>query len=293
MLVGLAVLVGLAGLVTACGGGNSDRGRSGEKVRVVAAFFPLAEAVRNVGGGRVTVTDLTPAGAEPHDLELTTEQVDAIQDARLVVVLGGGFQPAIEKAARQRDGTTLTVLARAGAHGSDPHVWLDPVRMAGIVTDVGQTLAEVDPAGRAVYEQHSAAYRARLVQLDVRYRAGLARCARRTIVTGHAAFGYLARRYGVRQEGVAGISPDAEPDPRRLAELADLVRREHVTTVFTEALVSPKVAEALAREAGGVRTEVLDPLEGLTEEERAAGDDYVRVMEVNLARLERALGCSV
>jgi zinc transport system substrate-binding protein len=112
------------------------------------------------------------------------------------------------------------------------------------------------------------------------------------VVSAHDAFGYLTDRYGLRNEGVAGLSPDAEPDARRLAELADLARDEGVTTVFTEELLSPEIAETLAREAGGLRTDVLNPLEALTGEQRRAGDDYVSVMEDNLAKIRVALGCS-
>jgi ABC-type Zn uptake system ZnuABC Zn-binding protein ZnuA len=126
--------------------------------------------------------------------------------------------------------------------------------------------------------------------LDGEYRAGLADCDRTLVVTAHEAFGWLAKRYGLHQQGVAGIDPDAEPDPKRLGELADLARAKSVTTVFTEALVSPKVAQTLAREAGGLDTVVLSPLEGLTDRERARGDDYLAVMRRNLEKLRGALG---
>ena len=130
-----------------------------------------------------------------------------------------------------------------------------------------------------------------MTRLDKEYRAGLADCDRRVIVTAHEAFGWLAARYDLDQHGVAGIDPEQEPDPERLADLADLARREGVTTVFTEELVSPKVARTLAREAGGLETRVLSPIESLTEDERARGDDYLDVMRTNLRRLRAALGC--
>jgi zinc transport system substrate-binding protein len=162
--------------------------------------------------------------------------------------------------------------------------------MRAIVTRVQHALADVDPRGKSVYARNARALRSELAALDVRYRDGLATCERNLIVTAHEAFGHLARRYGLREEGVAGLSPDEEPDPKRIAELADLARREHVTVVFTEALVSPRIADTLAREAG-VRTDVLNPLEGLTDRERRAGANYVTVMDANLRKLRAALDC--
>jgi zinc transport system substrate-binding protein len=253
-----------------CAASPAGAGGGGDRIDVVAAFYPLAEAVRQVGGDRVDVSDLTPAGAEPHDRELDTDDVDAILDAELAVVLGEGFQPAVEDAADQRDGPTLHLLDEIdrGRRDDDPHVWLDPVRYRRVVALVADALADAD------------------------FAAGLAECRIRTILTAHDAFGWLARRYDLEQHGVAGLEPDAEPDPDRFADLADLAEREGVTAVFTETLVSPRIARTLAREAGGLRTAVLDPLEGLDDERIEAGDDYVSVMRDNLAQLRKALGCT-
>jgi zinc transport system substrate-binding protein len=260
---------------------------------VVAAAYPLAWAAHQVGGRRVAVQNLTPAGAEPHDLELSTAQRDAVEDADVVLVLGEGFQPAVEAAASRRDGITVAVLERlrlGAAH--DPPVWLDPRLMIDIVDEVADALRTAHPGARAAFARRAAATNDTLAALDRRYRDGLADCRQDTIVTSHEAFGHLAEAYGLRQEGVAGIAPDAEPDPRRLGELADLVRERGITTVFTEELVSPRIAQTLAREAGGVRTAVLNPLEGLTARELRAHDDYVSVMDANLVTLRTALECA-
>ncbi len=258
------------------------------RIPVVASFYPIAWAAQQVGGNRVAVTNLTPAGAEPHDLELTPDQIDEVLDAKVVFELGRGFQPAVEDAAAQRDGPTVELLPRGT---TDPHVWLDPVRMASIVRTAQRELTKADPKGRAVYARNAARVLAELGALDTRYRDGLAHCERDVVVTAHEAFGHLAQRYGLRQEGVAGLSPDAEPDARRIAQLTDLVKRLGVTTVFTEELVSPRIAQTLAREAG-VHTETLNPLEGLTDRELRRGDDYVSVMDANLTKLQAALACS-
>ena len=262
-----------------------------ERRKVVTAFYPLAWVAAQVGGDRVAVGNLTPAGAEPHDLELTPDQMDSLLDADVAIVMGKAFQPAVERAAEQRDGVTVRLLDRLPTRTGDPHVWLDPVLMQRIVARVRTALTKADPAGRAVYQRNAADLDTRLAALDQRYRDGLSTCARHEIVTAHEAFGYLARRYGLRQQGVAGLAPDAEPDAKRLAQLADLVERDGVTTVFTESLLSPRIADTLAREAG-VRTAVLNPLEGLTAKERAQGDDYISVMDANLAKLRMALGCT-
>jgi zinc transport system substrate-binding protein len=286
----IIILVSIATLAVSCGESSGATG----KTRVVAAFYPLAFAAEKIGGDKVEVVNLTPAGAEPHDLELTPDQIDDVLDADLVLELGHNFQPAVEKSAAQRDGPTVRVLdqlATAKAHPDDPHVWLDPVLMQSLVTQVERALTKADPTHRKIYARRAQTFRSELVALDVRFRDGLASCARHLIVTAHEAFGYLARRYGLRQEGVAGLSPDQEPDPKRIAELADLARRERATVVFTEELVSPRIADTLAREAG-VRTDVLNPLEGLTDRERRAGDNYLTVMDANLRKLRAALDCT-
>jgi zinc transport system substrate-binding protein len=298
---GLVAIV-VAGLAaTGCGGGSASAGHS--KVSVVAAFYPVAYAAQRVGGSRAVVTNLTPAGAEPHDLELSPKQVDEIQTAKVVFVMGNGFQPAVERSAHQRDGETVDLLkllpirakgkqvSEGDPNALDPHVWLAPRLMIDIVDEVARALGNADPRAKATFDRNAQAFDAQLRALDTRYRQGLAHCNRTLIVTSHEAFGYLAKAYGLRQEGVSGLSPDAEPDPKRIAELTDLAKTQHVTTIFTETLVSPKIAETLAREAGGLRTEVLDPLEGLTGKEVAAGDNYITVMDRNLQKVRGALDC--
>jgi zinc transport system substrate-binding protein len=260
-------------------------------ISVVASFYPLFEVADRVGGSRAAVTNLTPAGVEPHDLELTTREVDALLDADVVLYLGGGFQPAIEDVLADREGVTVDLLeAGPMTSGHDPHIWLDPHVMLAIVDRVKSAMAGADPPGAPTYRANAEAYRTELEGLAEEFDTRLADCDRDIIVTSHDAFGHLARRYGLRQEAITGVSPESEPDPRRLDEVASLVEAEGVTTIFTETLVSPAVAETLAGEAG-VRTAVLDPIEGLTAEQEAAGEDYPSVMRRNLAELREALGC--
>lgn len=278
-----AALLALAA-VAGCGGSSAAAGPS-----VVAAFYPLAYAAEQVGGPGVSVKNLTPPGAEPHDIELTAREVADLQRADVVLYLSHGFQPAVQDAVRDAQGTKVDALTGIGirtgvgdeAGRPDPHVWLDPHLYAQIARRIGTALGE---------PRRAKALAARATVLDHVYRKGLARCARRTFVTSHAAFGYLAARYGLRQIAITGIDPESEPSPKSLAHLTQLVRREHISTVFFERLVSPKLAQTVAREAGA-KTAVLDPIEGLTADEQRQGATYFSLMRQNLRELRTVLGC--
>jgi zinc transport system substrate-binding protein len=251
---------------------------------VVASLFPLAEVARQVGGSRITVTDLTPTGMPPQHLAIGPNQVAQIQAADVVIELGLGFQPAVESAAAAAGkGHVVDVLPAIG--GTDPDVWLDPVLMQQVVALVAQALQQADPAGRADYRRGARDFTAGLGALDISYRSSLSDCAHHELVTAQSAFGWLSARYGLHEDAISGTSPE------RLAALADLVRSKHLTTVFTEPLVPPDGAQALAREAH-VRTEVLDPIEGLTAGQNQVRTTYLSLMTDNLATLISALGCS-
>jgi zinc transport system substrate-binding protein len=302
LAIAVAVATGVA-IAAVSGTWHAAPAVAAPTVGVAASFYPVAFAAQTVGGKRVDVTNLTPVGAEPHDLELTSEDLDRLLEAKVAFVLGDGFQPAVEKAARRRDKPPIELLpklvdtqgkkvAKEGSQGGiDPHVWLDPVLMSQLVGEVEHGLAAADKKGAASYQRNAAALQQKLAELDTRYRERLTGCARDLLVTSHEAFGYLTSRYGLRQQGVAGLSPDAEPDPARLGELAQLARDQGVTTVFTEENVSPRIARTLAREAGGLRTEVLSPLESLSKQESKKRDDYFTLMDANLNKIASALGC--
>jgi zinc transport system substrate-binding protein len=277
------ILITLAAvLVSGCGGLDSSDGRTD----VVAAFYPLAYAAEQTGGETVAVTNLTHPGTEPHDVELSPRDVEHVRSADLVLYLGSGFQPALERAVDGAGGEALDLLDQADAEADgdgtrDPHVWLDPVRYAAIAERIAAALERPEAA---------AALEKRLRRLDSDFRAGLADCARHEIVTSHAAFGYLAKRYRLAQIALTGLSPEAEPSPRELERVIREVRERRATTVFFETLVSPRLAETVARETGA-RTDVLNPLEGLTEEELSRGESYFTIMRQNLGALRQALGC--
>jgi zinc transport system substrate-binding protein len=272
-----------AGLLTGCGASSA-----GGKKTVVAAFYPLAYAAERVAAERYKIEDLTPPGSEPHDLELTPKAVGRIESADVVLYLSHGFQPAVSKAAEQASGRVVDILQGLplrSAHGqeaglrTDPHVWLDPILFGDVVRRIAATLhGSPTPLLKE------------LRALDRKYRRGLRHCARTEIVTSHAAFGYLAQRYGLTQVPITGLTPESEPTPRQLADVIKLVRRTHATTVFFERLVSPRLADTVAREVHA-RTAVLDPIEGLTPTEQKRGDNYFTLMRQNLANLRAALGC--
>lgn len=308
--------------LSACGGSSSaaDKGTDG-KLDVVASFYPVQYLAEQIGGGHVAVQTLTKPGVEPHDLELKPRQVGELADADVLLYLKG-VQPAVDEAIAQAgvehtvDAATLTSLEAHGAsageghdhaheggeshegdahedhdHGSeagtDPHVWLDPVKYAEVAKGVGAAFAKADPDHAADYEKNTAALVKKLGDLNTEFETGLKSTATRTFITTHSAFGYLAERYHLEQEGITGVDPESEPSPARVKELQDVAKADKVSTVFFETLASDKTAKTLAADTG-LRTDVLDPLEGITEKSR--GDDYFEVMRSNLAALKTALG---
>lgn len=302
--VRLTVALGAVTLLAACGGSTTpadDSASPSGPPTIVAAFYPLAYAAEQVVGPDATVINLTPPGAEAHDLELTPQQVAQIADADLVLYIPG-FQPAVDEAVQQQAGdralnvTEAIELLPAEDHGDghthdaldgDPHVWLNPLNMATIGDEIAARLTP-NASIAAAAEKGAADLRASMEALNAEWAAGTAACTIRDLVVSHEAFGYLAAAYGFIQVGVAGISPEAEPSPARLAEVAQFVRDNGITTIYYETLVDPKVAETLAAETGAA-TAVLDPLEGLPE---GYVGDYVTVMQDNLAQVRAGQGCT-
>lgn len=289
---------------TACGADAGTGAATGDTPQVVAAFYPLQWITEQVGGSDVQVSSLTTPGVEPHDMELGAHQMAQLEDAALTVYIKG-VQPAVDEAVSPDtafDAATAVRTIPAGGHDEheheheegeeahdhevsyDPHLWLDPSRFAAVATELGERLAAADPAHAQAFKERAAKTAASLTALDEEFSKGLATCSTRTMVTAHEAFGYLADRYKLEQVGIT-LDPESEPSPARLAEVAELAKREKVTTIFTEALVSPKVAEVLAGEVGA-KTAVLDPLES------APSGDYASAMRDNLKTLQTALGCT-
>lgn len=306
--------------LTACssGGaaGTASAGGDAAPLKVMASFYPLQYVTEQVGGDLVKVESLTPPGTEPHDLELSPASVASLDSAAAVVYLSG-FQPAVDEAIKQASpahaldvsaeatlpaghseeehaneatGGAATETAHAGeeAHaGADLHFWLDPERLAHAANAVATELGEADPDNAATYKANAESLAGKLTSLDKDFSQGLATCKTRTVVVSHEAYGYLADKYKLKQVGISGLAPDTEPSPARLAEIGKVVKDEGVSTIFTETLVNPKVAETLAADLK-VKTAVLDPLEGLVDD----SSDYEKVMRKNLEALRAALSCT-
>jgi zinc transport system substrate-binding protein len=272
-----------AAALTGCGAGSGD-GRP----TVVASCYPLEFVVSQLAGDDVRVVDLTAPGVEPHDLELKPRQVAEVAEADLVVY-ESKLQPAVDEAVdRNAKDKALDVAPDVDLQDGNPHFWLDPLRLTKAAEAIEARLAKVDPAHADTFAANLAKLRTTLATLDHDFTTGLARCQRDVIVTSHDAFGYWSR-YGLRSEPISGLSPDAEPSAQHLDELRSLIAKDHVTTVFSETLASPKMADVLSHDLG-ITTAVLDPIEGVVGDSSA---DYLSIMHANLAALQKANGCKV
>jgi len=318
-VVGLIVLCGL--LLTGCsfGGAKTGDGNGAApsgKLKVVASIYPVYDFAKHIGGDKAEVSCLVPPGAEPHDWEPSPKDIIVLQRADVFVYCGAGMEQWVAKALENIDQTRLLavdagknveLLTGSGQYyhrtaGSetgeaalmntanvDPHIWLDPLNAAVMVENITAALVKADPANQSYYERNAAAYRGQLMALHKEYQAQLGGAKGKSFVTSHAAFGYLAKRYGLIQLPLRGLSPEAEPTPARMAEVVQLVREEKIRYIFFESLVSPKVSEVIAAETGA-GTLVLNPLDGLTAGEIAGGADYLTVMRENLVNLQRSFG---
>lgn len=270
-----------------------------EGLHVTASYYPLYDFARQVGGSFVTVTNMTPAGAEPHDFEPTAQALARAHDAPVFLYSGASLEPWAPKFVGGYKGTVIKadtgLKLRSGQdedghQAVDPHFWLDPVLAQQIVDTIADGLSRADPSHGQQYQHNALVYKQKLIQLDKAYQEGLRQCGQRTIIVSHQSMGYVASRYHLNVEAVAGLSPDSEPSAARLAELASIVKREGIQYVFFESLVSPRLADTIAKETGA-KTLVLDPIEGLTNEAQKAGSSYVSLQYQNLANLRRALAC--
>lgn len=284
-------------------------------VRVAASFYPLAFLAERVGGKHAIVTNITPTGAEPHDYEPSARDIAMIESSNMLILNGGSFEPWAEKIKSDlttknvvvlESGTKLMTRQTTDEHLheeestheevnheeviSDPHIWLDPVLAEELAREIATSFKTIDPENAGAYDSNTEALVDELHNLHTRFEQGLRACTQKNIVTAHAAFGYLAERYGLNQVALSGLSPDAEPSPRDLAEIAAFAKQNNVQHIFFEELVSPRLAETLAQEIGA-QTLVLNPIEGLTPEQNKSGENYFTLMDKNLTHLRTALAC--
>ncbi|MBI1730431.1 zinc ABC transporter substrate-binding protein [Candidatus Acetothermia bacterium] len=272
-----------------------------QKLQVTTSFYPLYFFAQQIAGSSAEVMNITPAGGEPHDYEPTAQDIVQIEKSKLLVLNGGGLEawgtrilqnldPDKTLVIRVGEGLTTQQVVKDGENIIDPHVWLSPPLAEKMVDAVTRGFSQADPRNAAQYETNADSLKKKLNDLDKAYQQGLSNCANKNIITSHAAFGYLATTYHLNQVAIAGLSPDAEPSPQQLADIAKFAKENDVKYIFFESLVSPKLAQTIATEVGA-RTLVLNPMEGQTKEELAAGKNYLTEMQMNLKSLEIALQC--
>nr|WP_245617897.1 metal ABC transporter substrate-binding protein [Carnobacterium gallinarum] len=290
-------------------GSNNNEAKDSTKLQVVTTFYPMYDFARNVTGDQAEVSVLMKAGTEPHDYEPSAKDIAKIADSDVFVYNSEEMETWVASVLKNVD-TKKTVVIDASkeiklldgaedhdhdeeghddhSHAHDPHVWLDPVLAQEEVNAIKAGVIKADPANKVMYEKNADAYNEKLEALNQKFVNGLKDAENRTFVTQHSAFAYLANRYDLKQVAIAGLSPDQEPSPAKLAELNDFVKDNDVKVIYFEETASPKIARTLANETGAA-LEVLSPIEGITKEEQDKGVDYIRVMESNLAALQKSI----
>lgn len=281
---------------------EEDKASDGtKKLHIVTTFYPMYYFAQKVAGNTAKVDLLIPNGVEPHDWDPTAKDMAEIQDADVFIYNSRYFETWTEKVLNSIDQSNLKVVEASkgitlinglseenGKSTKDPHVWLSPVLAQKEVDTITKALEAKDPKNKEQYEKNAAAFKSQLGELDQLYKDTVDKSKSKEFVTQHAAFGYLAKQYGLKQIPIAGLSPDVEPSLGKLAELADLVKKKNIKIIYFEGLTSAKVAKTLANEVGA-KTEVLNPLEGLTKEDQKKGLDYIGVMKKNLDSLKQTL----
>jgi len=296
--------------------GCQTRSAASGKMQVAASFYPLYFFATQIGGDKADVINITPAGTEPHDYEPTAQDMAKIENSRIFIFNGRGLESWTDNIEKNIDpNKTLMVGASMGMDQvcgidtklyplpltekqkenicqkqTDPHIWIAPFMATNIVQNILDGFVKADPANAEYYQANAAALKNKLIALDSEYQNGLANCQLKTFITSHNAFGYLAQAYGLRQIAIAGLSPDAEPSPAQLIDVAKTAKVENIKYIFFESLASPKLSQTIATEIGA-QTLVLDPIEGLTKDEIVAGQNYFTIEENNLKNLQIALQC--
>lgn len=275
---------------------KSDESARGElntrKISVVTSFYPLYFLLQEIGGEKLDIKNLTPTGVEPHDYEPTAKDILSVQKANLLVLNGGAFETWGNKVKEdlQTSGVTVIEVGVELFERNDPHVWLSPPKIKVMAKKVADALIELDAKNSDFYRGNLVILLERLTTLDGLYVRSLANCEGRDFVTSHDAFWYLAKTYDLNQVSIAGISPDEEPSTRQMTEITKFAKDKEVKYIFFESLVSPKLSETIAEEIGA-ETLVLDPIEGIGDNDQSLGKNYLTIMEQNLVNLKIALQC--
>lgn len=309
-LAGATLLLGSV-LLTGCGGSSIELAEG--KINVVTSFYPLYDFTQKIGGGHVHVVNAVPSGVEPHDWAPKSRDISRINQADLFVYQGAGFEGWVDELleSKKKEAKVIAVEASLGAalipadheeeehgHGTkeehrdesgyDPHSWLSIANAKKMAENIKNGLVQVDAARKAEYEENYKLLAERLDQLDQKYKTELAKVQKKAIVVSHDSFAYLCKDYGLTQMPIMGLTADSEPTAQDMKAINDFVRENQVQYIFFEELVSDKLSKTLAKDAK-IETLVLNPLEGLTDDQVKAGEDYFSVMDKNLQNLVKAL----
>lgn len=302
LFAGIIIIIGIILLIFKQTSSNINQSKTNGKLQVTASFYPLWYFAQQIGGDKADVWNITPAGAEPHDYDPSTQDIARIENGN-ILILNGGLEPWGNKINSSLTGKKVIVVIagqdllsqKSSENGKtlrDPHVWLDPVLAKREVEKITQGFITADPSNVQYYENNQMQLENKLDQLDSQFKLGLSDCKRKDFITAHTAFSYLAQQYGLKQVAIAGLSPDAEPSAQELAQVVNFAREEQIKYIFFEKLVSPKLSETIANEAGA-QILVLDPLEGLDNNDIKSGKNYFTVMRENLSHLQTALSCKI
>lgn len=292
MKIFLVTVLALSMILAAAGCAFQNKTSEGfpERFKIYTTLYPLYDFTKKIVGDKAVVENIVPAGAEPHDFEPSPKRIAEIYDAGVFIFLGEPMEPwakKIEDRLRQK-GVIVVEAGKGLIKNNDPHIWLDPILAKEISRRIYDAVIIADSSNKSFYEKNLQDLEKKFDELDYRYSDILSKAIRKDIITSHAAFGYLAERYGLNQIAIKGLSPQEEPSPKKMAELVELCKKRDVKYIFFESLTSPKLSETLAREVGA-QTLVLNPIGGLTKEDINTGEDYFSIMEKNLSNLKKAL----
>lgn len=278
--------------ITGCASNNtmSSEKDDGKTIKIYTTIYPIYDFTKKIVGDKAYVENLVPVGAEPHDYEPSPKQIAKIYDGDVFIFLGENLEPWAKQIEEQlkKKGVTVVEVGKDIIENNDPHIWLDPILAKQMSKIIYNAVVSVDRENEQYYKKNHTSLEHKFTKLDEDYRQTLSKVKRKDIITGHSAFGYLAARYGLNQISIKGLSPQAEPSPKKMAELVELCKEKNVKYVFFETLASPKLSQTLAKEAGA-STMVLNPIGGLTQAEIDNNEDYFSIMEKNLVNLKKAL----
>lgn len=291
-----------------CSKGNSESfPKNNGKINVATSFYIMNDFASKIGGDKINLINLVPSGMEPHDFEPKTRDITRLKAANVFIYNGAGMEGWVDKVLESADNKDMVVVEAskgikllngnnenkeqkdtAPANQNDPHVWLNPQNAIAEMSAIKDAFIKADPKNKSYYEQNFESYKSKFNELDNEFKTEVGSFKQKDIVVAHAAFGYLCNAYGLKQVAIEGLNAESEPSPARMAEISKFAKDNNVKVIFFEELVSPKVAETIAKEAGA-KTDMLNPIEGLSEDDKNKGKEYISIMKDNLETLKNAL----